>query len=238
MTASGGSALAAAVRVIDGVHDDAPDRRADTFPPIAARLADRHLFMVDVSDLPDRRHALDEDKPDLAGGEAKVRIRSLLGQDLRDRTGGPGDLSALPDLEFDVVHERPDRDVADREGVSGLDVGAGARKNLVADGNPDRTEDVPLLPVRVVQQRKARGPVRVVFDGRDGRRDVLLVSLEVDDPVPALVAPAAVPHRGLAEVVPPAASRKTLRQRAFGLLLRQIVHDEDGHAPSSGEVGL
>src|SRR5512140_1047530 len=100
--------------MIDGVHDDAPDGRADALPAITARLADRHLFMVYVSDLADRRHALDEDEPDLAGGEAEVRVRPLLGQDLRDRTGGAGDLSALSDLELDVVHEGADRNIPDR----------------------------------------------------------------------------------------------------------------------------
>src|SRR3989304_3414800 len=49
----GGQALAAAVRVLDGVHDDAPDRRADPLPAVAHGLADRHLFVVDVSYLPD-----------------------------------------------------------------------------------------------------------------------------------------------------------------------------------------
>src|SRR3989304_1973190 len=169
MPAAGGSPLAAAMRVIDRVHDHAPDRGTDPLPPAAPRL-------------PDRRHALDEHQSNLAGGEAKVRVRPLFRQDLRDRTGGACDLTAFSHLEFDIVDERPDRDVPDRKSVPRLDVRAGARPDRGAAGDPGGTEDVPFPPVRVVQQGDPRGAVRVVLDGGDGRRDVFLVPLEVDDP--------------------------------------------------------
>ena len=61
---------------------------------------------------------------------------------------------------------------------------------------PGRRDDVALLAVGVVQQRDARGAVRVVLDVRDlGRHAVLVVATEVDDAVGALVAAALVPGR-------------------------------------------
>jgi len=86
-----------------------------------------------------------------------VRIRPLLA---RICATDPADRAICPPflLEFDVVHERPDRDVR-TVGVSGLDVGAGARKNVSpTEFRSDR--GCTASPVRVVQQREARGPVR------------------------------------------------------------------------------
>src|SRR5918998_2481265 len=50
-------ALAAAVRVIDRVHRDAANLRPQAVPARAARLAETHVLVLDVPDLPDRRVA-------------------------------------------------------------------------------------------------------------------------------------------------------------------------------------
>src|SRR5512141_1717730 len=118
VTTAGGAAFAAAQRMVDRVHDDAADRGANAEPAIAAGLAERDLFVVEVADLADGRHAIDEDKPDFAGGQPKVGVLPFLRQDLDDRTRGTGDLSAFANLELDVVDERADRDVPDREGIA------------------------------------------------------------------------------------------------------------------------
>jgi hypothetical protein len=68
-----------------------------------------------------------------------------------------------------------------------------------------------------VQQRDARGAVRVVLDVRDlGRNAVLVVPAEVDHPVGALV-PAALVAAGHPAVVVPAT---LVVQRAHQRLLR------------------
>ena len=81
-----------------------------------------------------------------------------------------------PGRELDGVDDRTDRDVAQRQVVARLDVGAGAGLDAVALLQLVRREDVALLAVGVVQQRDARGAVRVVLDVRDlGRHAVLVV---------------------------------------------------------------
>src|SRR5438874_12527519 len=50
-------ALAASVRVVDGVHRRAAHRGAHALPAAAARLAAGDVLVVDVADLPDRRPA-------------------------------------------------------------------------------------------------------------------------------------------------------------------------------------
>src|SRR5262245_25839451 len=66
MPAAGRLAFAAAERVIDRVHRDAANVRAPAQPAAAAGLADRHVLVIEVADLADRREALDVDQPNLA----------------------------------------------------------------------------------------------------------------------------------------------------------------------------
>src|SRR5688572_24047095 len=76
--AARGLAFAAAERVIHRVHRDAAHVRALAEPAAAARLPDRHVLVVDVADLPDRRDALDADLADLAGGHLDRGVLPLL----------------------------------------------------------------------------------------------------------------------------------------------------------------
>src|SRR5690606_13104533 len=120
-----------------------------------------------------------------------------------------GDLRAATGLELDGVDDRTGGDVAQRQVVAGLDVGACAGLDTVPLLQAVRRDDVALLAVGVVQQRDARGAVGVVLDVSDGRGDaVLVVTAEVDQTVGALVAttdvtrgdaPRAVAATGLGE---------------------------------------
>jgi hypothetical protein len=49
------------------------------------------------------------------------------------------------------------------------------------------SQDVPLLTIRVRDQRDARGTVRVILDGADLARNTILVPLKVYDPVAPFV---------------------------------------------------
>ena len=98
----------------------------------------------------------------------------------------------------------PERDVAERHRVAGLDVGVAAGDDLVADLHAVGREDVALVAVDVVEERDARRAVGVVLDGRDQRGDADLVALPVDDAV-ALLVSAAAEARGDAPVVVAAA---------------------------------
>src|SRR6476646_6119735 len=89
--------------------------------------------------------------------------------------GGAGDLRTTAGTQLHAVDGRTDRDVAQREVVARLDVGTGARLDRGALTQVLRRDDVALLAVGVVQQRDARGAVRVVLDVRDLGRNAVLV---------------------------------------------------------------
>jgi len=93
--------------------------------------------------------------------------------------------------------------------------------------SPLRRDDVALLTVAVMDERDAGRPVRVVLDAGDAARHAVLVPLEVDDPVHALVAAAAVAHRDPALVVAAGPLRKRLKQRFLRLVGGDLV--ERGH---------
>src|SRR3954471_11082969 len=180
---AGGLALTTTVRVVDRVHRHAAHRRALALPAHAAGLAPVDVGLLGVADLADRRTAADVDIADLTGRHPQLGVRAVLRDQLHGRAGRAGDLRAAAGSQLDGVHDGADRDVAQREAVARLDVGARTVLDPVALPQPVRREDVPLLAVLVVQQCDPGGAVRVVLDVRDPRHDaVLVVPAEVDDP--------------------------------------------------------
>src|SRR5699024_7801426 len=106
--------------------------------------------------------------------------------------------------EFDRVHERTGGDVAQRQIVAWLDVSRGSGFYPVTLLEAVRREDVALGAVGVVQQRDARGAVRVIFDVSNLRGDTVpIVAAEVNQAIGLLVSAADVTSRDPASRVTP-----------------------------------
>ena len=180
MAPARGAALAAAVRVIDRVHGDAAIVRPPAEPAGAPGLADRDVHVVGVGHRADGRHAAAVHQPLLGRIEPQDDIFLVAPDDLHIGAGRARDLAALADLELDIVHDRADRDVADRHGVAGLHVDMLAGHHRVALGQTLRRQDVGELAVLVIDERDEGGAVRVVFEALDLRRHVELAPLEID----------------------------------------------------------
>src|SRR5690606_23221750 len=220
VTSAGRLALATAVRVVHRVHRDAADGRAHALPAVAAGLAPVDVRLLGVADLADRGAAARVDVADLTGGQAQLRVRAVLRHEADARAGRAGQLGATAGAQLDRVHHGAGGDVAQRQVVARLDVGRRTGLDDVALLQLLGREDVALLAVEVVQQRDARGAVRVVLDVRDPGVDaVLVVALEVDDAVLALVPAADVARGDPALVVATAglgdgAQQRLLRRRS------------------------
>src|SRR6266542_4873446 len=223
-------ALATAERVVDRVHGHAARLRALAAVAVAAGLAPADQVVLGVADLTDRGAAGHLDLADLAGGHAQGGPAALLGQQLDRHAGGAAQLGAAAGAQLDGVHHGAHRDAAQWQGVARLDVRALARLHQVTHVEPVGGEDVALLAVQVVEQGDAGGAVGVVLDRRDLGRHAVLVAAEVDDPVAALVATAAVP-RGDAAVHVAATRRRRRRQQR---LLRARLGDLGEVGPGSG----
>ena len=104
VAAARGLAFTAAERVVDRVHRDAAHVRPLPEPAAAAGLADRHVLVIEVADLADRREALDVDLADLARRHLDRRVLAFLGHHLHARSGAARDLAALARPQLHVVH--------------------------------------------------------------------------------------------------------------------------------------
>src|SRR3954454_7358472 len=236
---TGGLALTTTVRVVDGVHGDTADGRALALPAHAAGLAPVDVRLLGVADLADGRAAARVDVADLTRGHAQLRHAGVLRNELHARAGRPRDLRATAGPQLDRVHDRADRDVAQRQVVAGLDVGRRAGLDPVALRQPCRSDDVALLAVGVVQQRDARGAVGVVLDVRDLRRHaVLVVATEVDDSVGALVTAALVTDGDPAVNVASALAVQRLDERLLRLGARNLDEVGDARATTTGSRRL
>src|SRR6188472_328162 len=124
VAAGGGRALAAAVRVVDGVHRGPAGLRAHAHVALAAGLADLDVLVIGVADRAHGRPAVGADHAHLAGGQAQRRVLALLGHELDARARGARELAATAGLQLDVVDDGADGHAAQRQRVAHRDLGA------------------------------------------------------------------------------------------------------------------
>src|SRR5688572_1786298 len=94
-----------------------------------------------------------------------------------------------------------------------------------------RREDVAPLAVGIKHERKMRRAVRVVFEPLDAARHAVLVALEIDHAVIALVTAALMASRDTALVVATTALAERLEQRFVRIALVQpLLDDADNEA--------
>src|SRR5690606_22053800 len=232
------AAGAAAVRVVDRVHDLATHRRANAAPALGAGLADLAQPVLLVADLADGGAAIDVEATHLARTHPDLGVDALAGHQARRGAGGARHLGTHARRHLDRVDRRADRNVPDGQRVAGADGRIGAALQAVARHDPARREDVAALAVGIAQQCDVRAAVRVVLDPLDDGGNAVLVAPEVDDPVVGLVAAAAMAHGDAAVVVPAGVLLLTRRQRIEGPPLVQVRRDDPHHRPAARRGGF
>ena len=100
----------------------APTGECPAVPRLAC-LADDLVLVIDVADLTDRRAAAHVDESHLTAGHAHLRVRALLGEQLRGGTGAANQLTTAPELDLEVVDRRPEGDVRDGQRAARADFG-------------------------------------------------------------------------------------------------------------------
>src|ERR1039458_1819030 len=214
--------------------DEPPPPVAPPAPPTRlARLADVLVLVVGVADLAHGGEAADVDPPDLPGGHPHGGEVALLGDQLGRDAGAAHQLAAPAGEHLEVVDGRAERDVGERQGVAGLDLGADTGADDGPDGQPQGGEDVPLLAVGVVQEGDPGAPVGVVLDRRDPGDHVVLGAPEVDHPVELGMAAPAVTHRDPAGVVAAARLLEVDGEAALPGGAGHLLEGADGHEPAA-----
>jgi hypothetical protein len=220
--------------MVDRIHRDAAVVRTPAHPPVAAGLADRHVLVLEVADLTDRRVTLDVHLADLARGQAHLRVGALAGHQLRGRAGRAHELAALAAGQLDVVDRCAEGDRPQRQRVARQDVRGRDRRR------PWRRPAARWARGCSASRRPRSAAARCAPCGSGRTRstrpspDVLLVAAEVDDAVEALVAAAHEP-RGRPPLVVAAARRAQADGEALlGPRGRQLLEVELRLEPHAG----
>src|SRR5690348_5651860 len=221
--------------MIAWVHGRSGHRGPHAQPAAAACLPARLVFVLDVTDLTDGGLAVHMDAAQLARRHSYDCVIAFLREQLRRGACRSHQLAAATKGQLDVMDGRPNRDARQRDRIADAYRGFRAALDRIADLQSERRQDVALLAVLVVDERDARAAVRVVLDGRDLARHVVLVPLEVDLPVELAVAAALVTRGDPALVVAAGVRRDRFDKALLGLLRGDLVEARDRHeAPSRG----
>src|SRR4030095_7527138 len=100
---------AAAMRVVDWIHRYAAVMRHAALPALPASFADRGIHVVRIGDGANGSHAAAVHQALLRRVEPKDHVVLIATDDLRIAAGRARDLTALPDLDLDLVDDGSDR---------------------------------------------------------------------------------------------------------------------------------
>src|SRR5690349_6678069 len=123
VTTTGGLALATTVRVVDGVHRDTADGRADALPAVATGLAPVDVGLLGVAALADGAAAARVDVAQLARGETQLRLAALLRHEATRRYSRARHLRYRAGAKLDRLYHTTGGYVLERQVVARLDVG-------------------------------------------------------------------------------------------------------------------
>src|SRR5438552_12560682 len=210
--------------MVAGRHHDAANGRTPAHVPLVPGATDLLVLVLDVAGLADGRAAVDVNDADAAGRKADLGVLALFRDELRRTARGAHELRSAARLELDPVDLRSGRHVLERQAVADARLGVRPRDDRVADPQVLRRDDVALLAVLIEEEREARRAVGVVFDRLHRGGNAVLVALEVDHPVVALLTAAAMARCDAALRVAPGVAELPLGEASLGLLaLRQLL---------------
>ena len=189
--------------------------------------------MLDVTDLPDRRIAVDVHPAYLSAGQPELSPIAFLRNKLRCPTRRSNHLGAFTWPQLDVVNRRAQRDGLERKGIAGNDVCLRSRHDCLPHFQAYRRDDVPLLAVNVMKQGNERRAIRIVLDSRDLCRYALLVALEIYDPVESFSPAAPTSHSNVPVAVAAGYALLRLEQRFVRNVSRYLIAGEVRLKPRS-----
>src|SRR5579885_901045 len=133
ITTAGCITFTAAVRMIHGVHRNAANVRTNSTPSRASGFTERDVFVLDIANLTNRRHTVDDHATNFARRQAQLRVIAFLRNQLGRRTGAANHLSAFTRSQLDIVNLRAERNVTKRKRISDDDVSFGSGNHSLSD---------------------------------------------------------------------------------------------------------
>ncbi|MPM92530.1 hypothetical protein SDC9_139665 [bioreactor metagenome] len=167
------------------------------------------------------------------GAQTNLGVAAFAGQQLNRGTGGAGDLSTLTRHHLDTADGRTDRNVANRQSITGLDRRFRAAHDLLTNHHTLVGDDVTALAVGVANQGDVRRTIRIVFQTFNLGRNTVLVALEINETVSLLVTTALMANGDTTIVVAASVLGLGLNQTGKRLTLVQIGIDDLNNATTT-----
>ena len=119
---------------------------------LPASLADMNIAVVNIANLTDASHAVQADIAEFAGGQTDLRqtLVGFLRHQLRSHASGADKLCTAAGVELDVVDDRTNGDIGDRQAVARLDVRAGGGDDLIAGLQTDGSQDISQFAIFII----------------------------------------------------------------------------------------
>jgi hypothetical protein len=81
--------------MVDRIHHHASHVRSLSFPPAPTRFSYTDILMIEISNLPNRRHTGPQDSPHLTGLQPHLHIVTFASHNLSKGTGASSELSSF-----------------------------------------------------------------------------------------------------------------------------------------------
>jgi hypothetical protein len=157
----------------------------------------------------------------------------IFGHELGGSPGRSNNLSASTALQFNIVNERSQRDIPQRQGVAGLNIGISARNHGISYFDFIRRQNVGFFSIRIAEQSDSRGPIGVVLYGFYDSGNSDFSPFEIDNPVTAFMSTAPMPTSDTTGVVATTLFIQRRQKLFLGLVFRNLGKIRDAHIASS-----
>jgi hypothetical protein len=117
------------------VHRHTANMRPVTKPTVSSRFAKFFAFVLPVADLADTGTTGIVEFSHLTGRQPNEYVTALLGHQLRRHSGTPYQLGSFANLHLDIMDDRTERNIGQRQAVAGLDIDILSGDNGVTNRN-------------------------------------------------------------------------------------------------------
>ena len=114
------SSFTAAMRMIHRIHGHTTNRGPDSHPAFPSGLSDLDIHVIFVTHCSYCGVTLLKYHPHFPGGEFKGNIVALFGSNQCALSRGTGHLAAFAKNEFDIMHIEAQRNIFQRQGITGF----------------------------------------------------------------------------------------------------------------------
>ena len=224
------------MRMVIRVHYNAAGSRTNAEPAVSSCFTQGNVFMVIIANHTDGSAAADMYLAQFAGRQTEQCIISFFSHELSACTGRTNHLAAFADFQFYVVNDGTKRNIGERQAVAYFNIGFRTAGNNVANLESLRSQDVTFFTVCILEQSDAAGTVRIVFDSSYFSRNIILVSLEIDDSVLTFMTAALMANCHFAGAIATAMIMNRSQKGFFRFVCCDFIKSGNGHLTASGSV--